>query len=168
MDLIRYRHRPRLQHLIIQLLLLHLRQLIIQLRLINRLTKRGICDSVRDLLAQRVLFPKVLPVKLLVPKYLHGWGKSIHSLIHNIDIQLAMNLLHSLSSLLHRRQRLTIDIRRLDRVDLLLQRRDLRQGLVERVFMLLLALQRCSCRCVCISILVPSQPWECVPHHSYS
>jgi hypothetical protein len=52
--------------------------------------------------------------------------KNVHGLIHNIDIQLPMNLLHGLPSLLHRRQRLTIDIRRLDRVDLLLQRRDLR------------------------------------------
>lgn len=67
MNLIRHRHRPRLQHLIIQLLLLHLRQLVIQLRLVDRLAKRGIRDGIRNLLAQRVLFPKVLPAWLSVP-----------------------------------------------------------------------------------------------------
>ena len=53
-----------------------------------------------------------------------GVGDGVHSLIHHIDIQLAMDLLHGLARALHRRQRL-----------------------VERVFVLLLALQRRACRC---------------------
>ena len=73
-----------------------------------------------------------------------------------------MNLLHSLSSLLHRRQRLTIDIRRLDRVNLLFQRRNLRQRLIKRMLMLLLSLQRCSCRC---SLLAPVYSSMHSPHH---
>jgi len=64
----------------------------------------------------------------------------VHCLVHNVDRELPMDLLHSLSSLLHRRKRLSVDIRRLDRVDLLLQCRDLSQRLVQSMFVLLLAL----------------------------
>ena len=61
MHLIRYRHRPCLQHLIIQLLLLHLSQLVIQLRLIDRVAEHRTRNGSGNLLAQGVLFPKVLP-----------------------------------------------------------------------------------------------------------
>jgi hypothetical protein len=77
-DLIRHGHSASFQHLVIQLLLLHLRQLVIQIRLIDRLSQRRICNSVGDFLAQRVLFSEVLPVLLSVyMEILMGMGRGI-------------------------------------------------------------------------------------------
>lgn len=64
-----------------------------------------------------------------------------------------MNLLHGLACLLHRRQRLPVDIRRLDRVDLLFQRPYLRLCLLLGVLVGLLALQRCLGRYCSLSAL---------------
>lgn len=58
-----------------------------------------------------------------------------------------MNLLHGLACLLHCRQRLPVDIRRLDRVDLLFQSPYLRLRLLLGMLVSLLALQRCLGRC---------------------
>lgn len=66
----------------------------------------------------------------------------IHSLVHLLGRQLSVNVLHGLARLLHRRQRLAVDIRGFDRVYLLLKRHDLRLRLFVRVLMLLLPLQR--------------------------
>ena len=50
-----------------------------------------------------------------------GDGEHIHSLIDLIDIELAVDLLHSLASLLHSKKCLAVDIRGFDTIDLLLQ-----------------------------------------------
>ena len=52
-----------------------------------------------------------------------------------------MNLLHSLTSLLHGLQCFLVDVRRLDRIDLLFKRGNLGRGLIERVFMLFLSFE---------------------------
>lgn len=72
-------------------------------------------------------------------------GKGVHGLIHLVGRELAVYLLHGLAGLLHRQQRLLVDIGRLDRVYLLLQRSDLGLGLLEAVLMRLLTLQRGLC-----------------------
>ncbi len=59
-----------------------------------------------------------------------GEGAIVHCLVHLLRREFPVNLLHGLAGLLHGRQRLPVDIRRFDRVDLLLQRSDLRDGLV--------------------------------------
>jgi hypothetical protein len=66
MYLVRHRDRTSLQHLIIKLLLLKFRQLIIQLRLVDRLANRCTRDGLGDFFAQRMLFSKFLPRKRLV------------------------------------------------------------------------------------------------------
>ena len=58
-----------------------------------------------------------------------------------------MYLLHSLTSTLHRCEGLSIDIRRLDRIYLLFQSRDLGSCLFESVFVLLLAFESSSRGC---------------------
>lgn len=56
-----------------------------------------------------------------------------------------MNLRHSITCALHRREGLSIDVRRLDRVYLLLQCRYLGGSLLESVLMLLLSSKRGLC-----------------------
>ena len=76
-----------------------------------------------------MLLAKLLPVYLSAfrPIYIvatidEGAGEEhIHSLIDFIDIELAVDLLHSLASLLHSKKRLAVDIRGFNTVDLLLQ-----------------------------------------------
>jgi hypothetical protein len=58
-----------------------------------------------------------------------------------------MNLLHGVSRLFHRRQRLAVDVGGLDGVYLLLEGRDVLLRLVERCFKSLLPLQRLLRRC---------------------
>lgn len=69
-----------------------------------------------------------------------SWS-DIHGLVHLVWRQLAVDLLHGLARTLHGGQRLHVDVCRLYRVDLLLERGDLRQGLLETVLMRLLASQ---------------------------
>ena len=63
MYLIGYWDSSCLQHLIIQLLLLHLCKLIVQLGLVDCLAKRCAGNGVGDLLAEGVLLAKLLPRK---------------------------------------------------------------------------------------------------------
>jgi hypothetical protein len=53
-----------------------------------------------------------------------------------------MNLLHSITSRLHSLERLVVDIRRFDRVNLLLELHDLRRGLLKVLLMLMFPSQR--------------------------
>jgi hypothetical protein len=66
-------------------------------------------------------------------------GRNIHDVVHLVDGQASMYLLHSSARILHGIQRLLVDVGRLDRVNLLLQRHDLCACLLERVFKLLLS-----------------------------
>lgn len=75
-------------------------------------------------------------------------GVHIHCLVHLVGRKLAVDLLHSLARLLHGCQRLAVDVCRLDRVDLLFQRSYLRNRLLHRVFMGLLASQGRLGRCL--------------------
>lgn len=70
----------------------------------------------------------------------------VHGLVDLLDRQSTVNLLHGLAGLLHRLERLLVDVGRFDRVDLLLERRDLSRGLFEGMFVLFLSFQRRSCR----------------------
>lgn len=66
----------------------------------------------------------------------------VHGLIHLVDGKLAVDLLHGIAGILHCVERLLVDIRRLDGVDLALQRHYLVLGLLERVLELLLTPKR--------------------------
>jgi hypothetical protein len=71
----------------------------------------------------------------------YGEQGDTHCLIHLLGRKLAMYLLHRLAGLLHRQERFLVDIGRLDGIYLLLQRPDLRLGLLEAVLVLLLTFQ---------------------------
>lgn len=64
-----------------------------------------------------------------------GQFNHIHRLINLVNTHSAVDLSHRRTSLLHRLQSLVVDIRRLDRVDLLLQLRDLRCRLLKVLFL---------------------------------
>lgn len=73
---------------------------------------------------------------------IHNFGtldveNNSHCLIHLLRCELAVNLLHSLASLLHRQQGLVIDVGGFDRIDLCLERLYLCQRLFLRVFVCL-------------------------------
>ena len=68
-------------------------------------------------------------------------GLDVHRLVDLLHREFAVYLLHGLAGLLHRLQRLAVDIRRLDGVYLLLERADLTQGLLQGVLVRLLAFQ---------------------------
>jgi len=55
--------------------------------------------------------------------------RHVHGLVHLLRRELAVDLLHGLGGALHGRERLPVDVGRLDGVDLLLQRPDLRRCL---------------------------------------
>lgn len=58
-----------------------------------------------------------------------------------------MDLLHRLTGLFHRQEGFMVDVGRFDRVNLLLYGCDLREGLFEGVFVLLLPSECCFGRC---------------------
>ena len=62
----------------------------------------------------------------------------LHGLVHLVDRQAAVNLLHGLLCVLHSVQSLLVDVRRLDRGDFALDGQHLRLGLLELVFVVLL------------------------------
>lgn len=66
----------------------------------------------------------------------------VHRLVDLIDTHIAVDLCHRRTGLLHRLQSLVVDIRRLDRVDLLLELRDLRRCLFEVLFLYLFPSER--------------------------
>jgi hypothetical protein len=55
-DVILHRHGTTLEHLLIELLLLHVFQLSIQFRVVDHLSEMVRCDSIDDFLAEFVLF----------------------------------------------------------------------------------------------------------------
>jgi hypothetical protein len=61
----------------------------------------------------------------------------IHCVIHFINAEIAMNICHSLTRFLHGQKRLSIDVCRLDRINLLFQGCDLSRGLFKGVLVLL-------------------------------
>ena len=65
-------------------------------------------------------------------------GSDVHSLVDLVDGEAAVYLLHGRAGILHRVQRLLIDIRRLYAVNLALERHDLTSRLLERMLKLLL------------------------------
>jgi hypothetical protein len=69
----------------------------------------------------------------------HVKGENVHDVVHLVDGQASMYLLHSRARILHRIQRLLVDVGCLDGVNLLLQRHNLCACLLERVFKLLLS-----------------------------
>lgn len=102
-------------------------------------------------------------------------GHCIHCLVHLLGRELAMYVLHRLAGLLHRQERLLVDVGRLDGIYLLLQRSDLRLSLLEAVFVLLLAFQcglrSCSHRrgkvSMCNDAGSPVRAGSICPHQSY-
>lgn len=62
MHMIRHRHHTTLQHLLIDLFLLHALEFGFQILLVDRLPYRCGNDGLSDLLAQRMLFPERIPV----------------------------------------------------------------------------------------------------------
>lgn len=151
MYLVGHRHGSCLQHLIIKLFLLQLSKLIVQLRLVDRFANRSACDSLSDFLAQSMLLSQFLPgirrSALFVPVP-DRFFNNIHCLVNLINIEFAMDLLHSLARALHSRKSLSVDIRRLDRVYLLLQGRYLGGRLFKSMLMLLLSSQGSLGRCI--------------------
>ena len=69
----------------------------------------------------------------------------VHDVVHLVDAQIAVDVLHGLTRAAHRGERLLVDVGRLDRVDLVLEHGDLVGRLLERVLVRLLALQRGFC-----------------------
>lgn len=73
--------------------------------------------------------------------------ESVHGDINIFHRHLPMDLFHRCTCILHSHQRFLINICGFDRVDLLLQHRDLTVGLLERVLVLLLTLESVACHC---------------------
>lgn len=122
--LIVHRHAPRLQHPLIKLLLLQLRQLLVQLVLIHTSRTSTLCERLRNLLADGVLLAQIL-----------------HRLIDLVDGQAAVDLLYRVAGVLHGVERLLVDVCRLDAADLALDRHHLRRRLLELVLEGLFAAQ---------------------------
>lgn len=68
-DCIRYGYLARLQHLLVESLLLQLVQLILQLGIVKLLADRVLCNRVDNLIAKRILFIDFVPVLLLIHRY---------------------------------------------------------------------------------------------------
>lgn len=72
--------------------------------------------------------------------------RSVHCDIDILHGQLAMNLFHSGTCILHSHQGFLINVCGFDRVDLLFEHGDLTTGLLKRVLVLLLTLESVACR----------------------
>ena len=57
-----HRHVSGLQDSLVQLLLLHLLQLLLEFRVVHRLSHCRARDGIHDFLAERVLVPQFLPI----------------------------------------------------------------------------------------------------------
>lgn len=64
--------------------------------------------------------------------------EDVHDIVNRIDCETRMYLLHGVSGVLHSIQRLLVDVRGFDGVDLALEGHDLRARLLKRVLELLL------------------------------
>lgn len=70
---------------------------------------------------QQTILKSSCPVYIVATIDEGGDGEHVHSLVNLIDVELAVDLLHSLASLLHRKKSLAVDVCGFDTVDLLLQ-----------------------------------------------
>lgn len=70
----------------------------------------------------------------------------VHYIVDLVDCETGVDLLHGRASVLHRIQRLLINIRRLDAINLLLERHDLGARLLEGMLKLFLPPQCRLCR----------------------
>jgi hypothetical protein len=111
-----HRHAPRLEHPLVQRLLLQLRQLLVQLVLVDPARLRALRQRLRDLLADRVLLAQVL-----------------HRLVDLVDREAAVDVLDGFAGILHGVERLLVDVGGLDAADLALDGHHLRRGLLELV-----------------------------------
>ncbi len=156
MDLVRHRHGPRVEHLLVELLLLQIGQLVLELVLVDALADAALLERLGNLLADGVLVAEVFPVdeypyqriflricvcspeKRGVGESTGCKGRNVHGLVDLVDGQAAVDLLHGRAGVLHRVQRLLVDVGRLDRGYLALDRHHLRARLVQLVLELLL------------------------------
>jgi hypothetical protein len=114
--LITNRHAPRLQHPLIQLLLLQLRQLLIQLILIYTCGSGALRQRFGDLFAYSVLLAQVF-----------------HCLVHLVHCQPAVDRFYRVAGVFHRVERFFVDVGGLDAADFALDGHHLRGGLLELV-----------------------------------
>ena len=111
-----HRHAPRLQHPLVQRLLLQLRQLLVQLILVHPARLSTLGKSLRNLLADRVLLAQVL-----------------HRLVDLVDREAAVDVLDGFAGVAHGVESFLVDVGALDAADLALDGHHLRRGLLELV-----------------------------------
>lgn len=88
-DCIRYGHLACVQHLLVEMLLLHAFQLVLQLAIVKLLADRVLRNHINNLIAKRILFIDFIPILSSVHRYpgknwRRRWLKShhIHDLVH--------------------------------------------------------------------------------------
>jgi hypothetical protein len=137
--LIVHRHAPRLQHPLVQRLLLQLRQLLVQFILVHSACLRALSESLRNLLADRVLLAQIL-----------------HRLVDLVDREAAVDVLDGFAGVLHGVQGLLVDVGGFDAADLALDGHHLRRGLLELVLEGLFAAEGGFGDCVVVLLVVYS------------
>lgn len=114
--LIRHWYRAGLEQLFVQFVLLQILELGFQLKVVDRFAEIVVRDGIDNLLAECVLLGQFIPIQESRLVAAHGhyetdtWTIYAHCCVDLLGRKLSVYLLHGRAGLLHRQQRLPVDV----------------------------------------------------------